>query len=227
MTPQFSQLPSSMPPVLRQFLTIVASLLFAFWVTLPTLFKRPGSTVTVHPIVKRNQLRTDWNNILNAKRRLGVLAAAIREPAVVVGGWISVGPDEPDPLMNPQKYVNPGEGIAVLVDAYLRCNSGAGRSGEIQFFYVVCSPNPATYDVMSWTHEKWHVALGHGNIRHTFLGRWIAALPELIGDAVNLALNTFLDFGYVVPAMIAGEYGAQWFQMIMFLSFLGHLWSKR
>src|SRR5262249_23256703 len=123
---------------------------------------------------------------------------------------------------NPEVYARRGEAAALLDPTRSECGSDEGRAGNERYFWILCSPNPQTYDATSWIHEGWHLIQGHTALRYTL------GVPLKWTDPVGkIALNTFLDYAYVWPTIVLGGRSSAWLRAVVLLLALGLRFRRR
>ncbi len=214
--PLFVQLPQGSTPFLREFAATLFWIILVTWVGLPAFFAPPTPPIHMRPLALPGQSCQAWDGIIYGRSRLSNFwASAFRDSGMIVEECAQLGVADPTPIQNPQEYIRP-DGIAVLDPSRSECGSDEARNAAERYYLIQCSPNPATFNALSWTHEGWHLALGHTALRHTFF-RALYALPEPVYSYAKGALNAFLDTAYVEPA---GNRGATWFRTAVLIGAL-------
>jgi hypothetical protein len=225
--PRFLQLPKGPSPLLREFAGTVFLVFLATWVGLPAFFAPPVEPIHMRPLALPHQSCKDWEAIINGRSRLSKFWASVfTDAGTITETCTQLGLADANPFENARKYIRSGEGMAALDPAKSECGSDEARSGAERYYLIVCSPNPNTFNALSWTHEAWHLALGHTAIRHTVI-RVIYVVPEPFSSYTKAALNAFLDTAYVWPALVLGAQGSAWFRtsalLVWFLLRCRHL----
>jgi hypothetical protein len=196
---------------LKKLTAIVATLFLAIWLTFPLICEPPDKPIRIHLISKFGQKCSDWDPILAGKA----------SPVTVVD-CIQFGIGDPDPtkafkeFMSFQTFMLPGEGIGVLDDTRSACGDGEARFRGQRYFLIACSSISSTFNSYSWSHEGFHLSLGHSALRYTFL-KVLFFLPTPFSDYAQEALNSFLDTAYVNPAQAFGQHAL----VMMRLSVIG------
>jgi hypothetical protein len=206
----FAKMPRGPSLFLREFLWLAMTIILVTWVGLPLFFDPPKEPVRFVVLARSPLSCEGWEPIVGGRDRLSDFWGSVfKDPGTIVEPCKQLEPSDPDPIANPRFYIKTGQGLAVLSSVRSNCGSDEARSEEERYYLIVCSPSPSTYDALSWSHEGFHIALGHTALRHTLL-HLVPSLPDPLDQIWKTALNTFLDVGYVDQALILGRRGALW-----------------